>query len=146
MIRVPRIFRRSESRGLRRASHGKLIHVCFSDNDCSRLFQIQHGFGGIGRHKIIENFRTAGCQQALRTHIIFNRHRHTGQRPRKFSGINLCLDFFGFFQSPFPVHGNKAVNLPFHGIYLSESGLHAFLHSYFFIFNLFSQFHCGQLH
>ena len=97
MLRVPGVFRLTVSGSLGGASHSELIHVGFSQDNGSCCLQISDCFCRIGRFKIIKDFGAAGCQQSLRTHIIFDRHRNTGQRTGQGSVFNLSLYFFGAF-------------------------------------------------
>ena len=80
MIRIPGIPGNPVSRSFRSASHGELVHICFSDYYHSRLFQTADRLRLIGRHKIFQHSGSAGGLFSFYADIILYRYRHPGQR------------------------------------------------------------------
>ena len=78
MLCVPGISGHTVGGCFRRGTHGKLIHVGLAQDHRARSLQIQHCLRRVGGHKIAEYSGSACGEQASRTHIILDRHRHAG--------------------------------------------------------------------
>ena len=126
MLRVSRISRHTVIGSLCGTSHSELIHVGLAQDDCTGFFQIQHCFRTEGRNKILQNFRRAGGQGSLGTHIVFDSERDTGQGACQFSRFDFLLYFRCLFQSLFPFHGHIAVVGILTGCDLIQNGLRRF--------------------
>ena len=103
MLRIPGILRRSVGGRLRGGTHGKLVHIGFTQNHRPSLLQIFHRFRRIGWYKIMQYFRRTGGKQPFRAEIVFQRNRHAGQRAGKLARLDALLHLFCLRQRAFPV-------------------------------------------
>ena len=92
MLCIPWISRHTVSRCLCRRTHGELIHICLTYDDCPCLFQILYSLRRIGRNEITQNPGRTGSQHAFCTHIILDCDRNTCKWTCQFSCFNLFLN------------------------------------------------------
>ena len=101
MFFVPRVSGDTVSRSFCGASHGKLIHICFSNNDHSRLLKTVDNLCLILGNKALQDLRRAGGWLSLYADVVLYRNGNAGKRACVDSLVNAFLHLFctgiGFF-------------------------------------------------
>jgi hypothetical protein len=87
-----RVERRAERRVLGAGAHGELVEVGLADDHGTGGREALHHGGVVGRLPALEDLGGARRGDALRAHVVLERHRHAGERPRVVAGGNGRID------------------------------------------------------
>jgi hypothetical protein len=74
------------------ATHTKLIHISFTNNNATQLLQSLHSSSIKRRPVILEYSRTTGRRHISSTNIILDSNKNTGKRTNVFSGSNSAVE------------------------------------------------------
>ena len=137
MLCIPWISGNTIGRSFRRTSHGKLIHICFSDNDHSCFFKPADHICLILGNKSFQNFWRTGSRFSLYTNVIFDSNGNTGERTGISSVLNALLYLFCSCIGFFFVSIKISVDLVLFCFDLIKNVFHTVQDAYLMLFYLF---------
>ena len=103
----------AEERAFIGGTHGKFVHICFTEEDGFISTQLFNYMSVINWNKVLQHFGSTGGTQAKSRNIIFNCAGNTCQRSNLFSCGNFSVYFSSLRQSVFFIQSNISIYFVF---------------------------------